>query len=64
MNTLSTQFDSSLRQRIEEEIGQIAQNLAGGCALDHAAYLREVGRVQGMRDVLELCDEILTKLSQ
>jgi hypothetical protein len=65
MYNLNFAFEKELRQLIEEEIGRIKDNLAGGLAVpDFESYKQQVGKVAGLMTALELCDEVKTILSK
>ncbi len=42
---------------IYEQIEQLKEHLSVGSATDHAAYMRVVGKIEGLRSALDLCDE-------
>lgn len=57
-------FEIELRHLVEAEIKTIGENLAAGCAKDHSEYLRQVGRVMGLRSALDHCTAVHEKLDK
>jgi hypothetical protein len=66
MQTISTQFESELKKRLNARMVEIAEILTSGQAIkDYADYRRFVGEFQGLRQVLDTyCDEVNTTLNQ
>lgn len=58
MQTISTRFEHELRKLVQSQIDHLKENLSTGqAAADYAAYQNIIGRIQGLRDTLDLCDE-------
>ena len=58
-------FESELRKSVEEEIDRLKDNLSNGLSVvDYPEYKHQVGKIAGLRTVLELCDEVQSKLSK
>lgn len=53
-----THFHALLRARISQEVKRIEIELARGAATDHGEYKLLVGKVLGMEECLNTCDEI------
>ena len=50
---------------IEDEIASLKDNLANrGAVPDHVTYSFLVGKIEGLRMALELCDEAVKKLNE
>ena len=64
MLTLNNQFEAETRKIIGVRIQEVKENLSGGCAPDHAAYMRLVGRIEGLNAALECCDEANSIISK
>lgn len=61
----NTLFENELRKLISEEIARLSDNLANGLSItDIEQYKHEVGRILGLRTVLEFCEEVNTILSK
>lgn len=46
-----------LEQLISEQIKMHSEHLSMGSPPDYAAYMRLVGKIDGLRSALDLCDE-------
>jgi hypothetical protein len=46
-----------IEKLIDEKIEQLKEHLSFGSAMDHGAYLRTVGKIEGLRSALDACDE-------
>jgi len=58
-------FENELRKSVEEEIDRLKDNLSNGLSVvDYPEYKHQVGKIAGLRTVLELCDEVQSKLSK
>ncbi len=58
MLTYSDVFERELRKIIVAEIDRLLGNLGHGMGVtDHAAYMKIVGEIAGLRRALEACDE-------
>jgi hypothetical protein len=58
-------FQHELTKMIDTELSRIAENLCVGMAItDIAQYKHEVGRIQGLRTVLGMFEEVNTVLSE
>lgn len=53
-----TRFHSLLEERIIKAVDSMAMSLASGEASDYPAYRESVGYIRGLREALNLCDEI------
>ena len=58
-------FQHELTKMIEAELSRIAENLCAGMAItDITQYKHEVGRIQGLRTVLGMFEEVNAVLSE
>lgn len=65
MLTYNTLFETTLRKLIQEEIERQTENLVLGLSVtDFSAYREAVGRIAGMRQALDLCEEAQTIISK
>jgi len=46
-----------IEQLIFEQISELSQHVALGSAQDYASYMRVVGKIDGLRLALDLCNE-------
>jgi mRNA-degrading endonuclease RelE of RelBE toxin-antitoxin system len=53
----SSYLKSKIEQLISEQIEMLKDNLSQGSPQDYASYLRVVGKIEGLRSALDLCDE-------
>jgi hypothetical protein len=61
----NTLFENELRQLISEEIARVSDNMANGLSInDIAQYKHEVGRLNGLRAALNMCEEVNSILSK
>ena len=56
MLTTAMKFADELRKLIEEEYQRTRDNLAAGSAQDHGEYLRQVGYISALGQVIELME--------
>lgn len=49
------------KNKLVERQDQIAKQIAKGQALDYAAYMRAVGRIEGLEEALNILTDIETK---
>jgi hypothetical protein len=63
MMNINILFAVELKKILEEEIERIKDVLSTGTPVDYAEYKQHVGRLQGMRSVIDYCDEVQTKIS-
>lgn len=62
---MQTAFEADLRKLIDGAIEQHKENLGLGHApKDFAGYKEIVGKIQGLKDALALCDEVNAKQSE
>jgi len=65
MLNYNTQFENELKKLIQEEISRISDNLSNGLSIvDYPDYKHQVGKILGLRSVLELCAEVQTILAK
>ena len=51
-------FAAELKTILRERIGELSHDLAYGAGVaDYAAYRQAVGRIAGLLEAIELCDE-------
>lgn len=46
-----------IEKLIYEKVEELKEHLSLGAAMDHGAYLRMVGKIEGLRSALDVCDE-------
>jgi hypothetical protein len=61
--TTADRFRFELEKLIASRIDHHMQVIARGVPHDYAEYLRVVGRVEGMKDVIELIEEAVHQLN-
>jgi hypothetical protein len=65
MLNLNNAFENELKKLIDQEIERLKENLSNGLSvLDYAEYKHQVGKIIGLRTVLERCDDVHTILNQ
>jgi hypothetical protein len=58
-------FEKELRKLITEEIERLKDNVSNGLSVvDYSDYKHQVGKIAGLRTVLELCDMVQSELSK
>lgn len=57
IQTTADHFRMHLTRLIEGRIQHVTGVVASGTPADYASYVRNVGRLEGLRDALELMDE-------
>lgn len=62
--TYNGQFESELRKAIDTEVERRKEYLGAGSAGEFNQYKQWVGEINGLRRVLELCDEVNAELSK
>jgi hypothetical protein len=61
MYNLNLAFEGELKKLIQEEIDRLKDNLSNGLSTpDFAAYKNQVGKIAGLTQALELCEEAKT----
>ena len=55
---MATRFHLLLEKKIDEAIQNRTVSLASGAAADYPHYKENVGYINGLRDALNLCDEV------
>jgi len=53
-----TFFGSLLKQRIVDTINARAESLALGAAQNYESYRQNVGFIEGLKEVLNICEEL------
>jgi hypothetical protein len=54
-------FAVALQKKIDERIANLSNDLASGCAKDHADYRRIVGGISELRHVREMTRELMNR---
>lgn len=58
-------FEKRLRELIDEEIERLKNNVSNGMSVvDYSDYKHQVGKIAGLRTVLELCSVVQSELSK
>jgi hypothetical protein len=58
-------FEKRLRELIDEEIERLKNNVSNGMSVvDYSDYKHQVGKIAGLRTVLELCGVVQSELSK
>jgi len=58
-------FEEKIRKLIEDEIERLKNNVSNGMSVvDYSDYKHQVGKIAGLRTVLELCDVVQSELSK
>jgi len=60
---VKTRFHSRLEVLVEEEVQKITEEIIGGIS-DLSNYFRMVGRIDGLKGALRLCEDIERDLDQ
>ena len=61
----NTQFEIELQKLIDQEIERLKDNLSNGLSVvDYADYKHQVGKILGLRSVIELCEEAKSILAK
>jgi hypothetical protein len=53
-----TRLPRGLRLRLLERQGEIASGFVNGCAKDFADYRFYVGKIQGIKEAIDICDQM------
>lgn len=64
MLTVDTRFQQIAVALIEERISGVTDEIAAGQLPDYASYTRNAGRLQGLREAMELLGDAQTKLTK
>lgn len=65
MLTYNNQFQLELMKLIDERIAHITENvMLGMSVVDYADYKYQIGKVEGLRAIIELSEEVNTILSK
>lgn len=65
MLTYNNQFQLELMKLIDERIAHITENvMLGMSVVDYPEYKYQIGRVEGLRSIIELSEEVNTILSK
>jgi hypothetical protein len=64
MMNYNTLFEIELKKIIEEEILKACEAIGNGSAADFNDYKMQVGKVKGLKLVLDYCEEVKTTLSR
>jgi hypothetical protein len=57
-------FEIELKKIINEELAKAYEVLGNGSAADYADYKMQVGKVKGLKLVLDYCEEVKTNISR
>lgn len=63
MMNINILFEVELKKILEEETERIRDVLSSGLLVDYPEYKQHVGRLQGIRSVIDYCEEVQTKIS-
>lgn len=64
MLTYNNQFELELMKLIDAEISRITENVTLGMSVvDYADYKYQIGKIAGLRSIIDLSDEVNTILS-
>lgn len=63
MNSVENRFHAELKRRIGERRAKLQAALGEGTAGDHSMYRGICGQLTGLRDALELADQVEADLS-
>lgn len=65
MLTYNNQFQLELMKLVDERIAHITDNvMLGMSVVDYAEYKYQIGKVEGLRSIIELSEEVNTILSK
>jgi len=65
MLTYNNQFQLELMKLVDERIAHITDNvMLGMSVVDYAEYKYQIGRIEGLRSIIELSEEVNTILSK
>ena len=64
MNAYDAKILQELDRLIDESISDAEVELGNGMAEDHNDYSKRVGRISGMKDVLEMIDNLKKKFGE
>jgi hypothetical protein len=65
MLNYNIQFEIELKKLINLEIERLTDNICGGAGVvDYADYKHQIGKVAGLRMVLDLCEEAQSILAK
>ena len=65
MLTYNNQFQLELMKLIDERIAHITDNvMLGMSVVDYTEYKHQIGKVEGLRAIIELSEEVNTILSK
>jgi hypothetical protein len=64
MLTYNSLFEHELKKIILSEIERLTDVLANGSPIDYADYKQQVGRIQGLKQALDYCDEATSIISK
>lgn len=65
MLTYNNQFQLELMKLIDERISHITENvMLGMSVVDYSDYKYQIGKVEGLRSIIELSEEVNTILSK
>jgi hypothetical protein len=58
-------FEQELKKAIEEEIERLKDNVSNGLSVvDYSDYKHQVGKIAGLRIVLDLCEAVQSEISK
>lgn len=61
--SVDTRFHAELRQRLGDRKLKLAEELASGSVVTIEAYREQVGYIRALKDVLDVCIEVETKVT-
>jgi len=64
MQTVSNVFEQELIKRLNARIEALSLGLAAGTCQSFEEYKYRAGNIAGLRDVIELCDEVQTDMAK